>query len=217
MGGVAASSRFYDALVIMFMKFGIIPSILLVLGASLGTYYFVKSARQYQKDFYTSFFFLVLVIFSTHLILISSVEFKLVWHSLAIFPFLYLPFVGLWVLLQGREAVLPKYLLAGMLLAVSADNMYRYYRWYPYGHLDGGQYGEKFVGLNKPCFVTFESIPALFEYVREMTENEGVMVAKINVRGCSSHILNSYLRRMLALYFKSKGLGEIDFVSEALW
>jgi len=215
-GAVAPDSKYYDALMIIIIKFGIIPCILLLLTSAASIYFFIKYVLNNLPEFIKSLFMLLLIIFLVHLILICSIQFKLVWHSLAVFPFLYLPFVGLWILLQNKKKKLLQFILIIAILSVSVDNLYRYFSWYPYGHLDGGQYGEKYIGINKPCFVTFESIPIFFDYIKDKVENDNANIRQINVRGCSARILNSYLGRMLVKYFDNEGLGNIKFVNEEL-
>lgn len=215
-GAVAPDSKYYDALMIIIIKFGIIPCMLLLFTTAANIYFCIKYVISNPSEFINSLFMLLLIIFLFHLILICLIQFKLVWHSLAVFPFLYLPFVGLWILLQNKKKELLQFILIIAVLGVSVDNLYRYFSWYPYGHLDGGQYGEKYIGINKPCFVTFESIPIFFDYIKDKVENDNANIKQINVRGCSARILNNYLGRMLVKYFENKGLGNIKFVNKEL-
>jgi hypothetical protein len=215
-GAIAPDSKYYDALMIIIIKFGVIPSILLLLASAVSIYFFIKYISINLFEFTKSLFMLLLIIFLNHLILICSIEFKLVWHSLAVFPFLYLPFVGLWILVQNKKMELLQFILIIGILSVSADNLYRYFSWYPYGHLDGGQYGKKYIGINKPCFVTFECIPIFFDYIKDKVENDNAHIRQINVKGSDKHILNSYLREMLVKYFANNGFVNIKFVIERL-
>jgi hypothetical protein len=215
-GAIAQKSKFYDAIIIMMIKFGILPCLLMLLTASAGIYFFLKYAKKNNFPFPNNFVVLTSIIFFTHLFLICSIQFKLVWHSLAVFPFLYLPFTWLFLFLKNKNMVALKYILVTAVIFVSADNMYRYFSWYPYGHLDGGQYGEKYIGINKPCFVTFECIPIFYDYIKKNAENKNGHVKQINVRGSSTPVLNNYLRKMLVQYFTGKGLTNIHFVSRDL-
>jgi len=215
-GAVAPDSKYYDALIILVMKYGIASTVVLVAAAGTGLFFMITSPSSDNRSPAGSFHFLIMIVITLHVVLISTAQFKLVWHPLAVFPFLYLPFAGLWVMVSNGKPVVLKYILIVAVLFVAGDNLYRYGSWYPHGHLDGGQYGSRFVGVNKPCFVTFEGIPVFFEYITGEMENDSVKIRQINVKGSNSPILNSYLQRMLALYFKTKGLGGIRFVRRSL-
>lgn len=205
-----------DAIFIMLVKFGLIPSILLVLTIAVGIGRLFKAPIERISDVFKSVYFLLFLVVFLNVILISLVHLKLPWHCISIFPFLYLPFVAFSKYANVQKSKVLKYALVALLVMVSADNLYRYIHWYPYGHFDGAQYGTANIGVNKPCLISFEVVPKFFDYFSELNQKENQNYRSVNVRGADVKILNDYLIQMLAVYFHFKGRRDVTFTSESL-
>lgn len=205
-----------DAVMILLLKFGIIPSILLGIVIILGVGLVVKMPGKPLRNITKSIYFLLFLIFFLNLFLISIVHLKLPWHGISIFPFLYLPFVALFAYAKSRNYLRLSHLMIAALIIVSADNLYRYISWFPYGHFDGGQYGKAHIGLNKPCLISFEAVPIFYDYFSSLDRRDGKIYDSVNVMGVNVKILNDYLIQMLKYYFSVKNRKDVFFTSKDL-
>jgi len=157
-GAIVANAYWHDIPVIMIVKFGLVSCGMLLLATLVFLRSRIGKKRMIAKN---SFAMLMALVFIVHFCVITSVKHKGFWYPLAIFPFLYLPFVWMWN--EAENARSPRKIIAAAfcILVVLLDNGYRYIRWFPYTHLDGAQYGNYFIGWNKPAGVTYEAMPAL--------------------------------------------------------
>ena len=168
-GEFISRSNYYDMLLIIVLKFGLPSSAALVM--VFGLLLFTGKDKLIQQK--TSGNLVLLVIFIIHFITISLVKFKVTWYPLAVFPFLYLPFVILWHKIRSQSYKKLKILFFCLSLLLLSDNVYRYLHWFPYGHFDGAQYGREQIGWNRAGFVSFEALPPLIDYLETIKTIEG--------------------------------------------
>jgi len=189
--------------VILVVKYGLVSSAALLIPIVLWVRSFIKGEI---RNFRKSFSFLILLVFLVHFVVISVVKFRVTWYPLAIFPFLYLPFVWMW--LEGKRRKSAKIIIMALvcMCVVFLDNGYRYVKWYPYGHFDGAQYGREHIGWTKSAMVSFEALPFLYAYMSELERREfGLSVSeKISVNCQVSYApqANRYLMDVLSGYFR---------------
>lgn len=213
---IKVQSHKIDGLIILMTKFGFVPTFLLLLVSGVGIIRMLKKPGQQMQAIVKSIYFLLFLIVFVNLLLISCIHLKLPWHGISIFPFLFLPFIALFSATMARKSRLSQIIMLIVLAVVSVDNLYRYADLYPYGHLDGCQYGKNFIGLNKPCLISFEAVPKFYDYVAWLKKKENRSYRAINVHGTNVKIVNDYLIQMLKYYFSYKGDKEVEFESEGL-
>ncbi len=206
-----------DALIIMLVKFGLIPTVLLAIVALANLKRLLSMSKDHLFNSLSSIQFLLILIVGLNLLLISMVHFKLPWHGISIFPYLFLPFATLLLTLKTKRSSLVKVFVIAVLIVVPLDNIYRYLNWYPYGHFDGGQYGENQIGLNKSCLISFELVPAFYDFFSALSQKDNRAYQSVNVKGVGVSILNNYLVQMLTAYFHHKGQKEVRFFSKEIY
>jgi len=202
--GEMPDSNFVDGLVIIAVKFGIIPTVCLFLVVCMGLYYYRTEKNKKPSSVYLPV--LLSIITVIHVFIICLSKWKFPWHSLAIFPFLYLPFVLLWAYSSKKKKKKLGIVVAIFLTVVLCDNMYRYISWYPYGHLDGAQYGDEFIGVSKPCLISFELIPEVTNFLASNHTKQRSHYSQVNIQVSRLAVLNSYFNSMLKMYARPNNL-----------
>lgn len=198
-GQVTMFASAYDIPVILILKYGLLSSLVLFVSFFIFLYRCVRKRDQGWKHW---FFSLITFIFLVHFSIISLVHFKGPWYPLAIFPFLYLPFVWMWLRVEQNGSKTEIIFALICLFLVAGDNLYRYIKWYPYGHLDGAQYGKKFIGWDKPGYVTFEAMPLVYSALsRSLPLKSSV---RVNCQFTPVMRFNRYSTSTLRDYFRSK-------------
>ncbi len=205
-----------DALVIMMLKFGAIPTVLLVIVILSKIKRMRLMSRDHRLNFLSSIQFLLILVVGLNLLLISMVQLKLPWHGLSVFPYLFVPFATLFPILKTKGRSFVKVFVIAVLIVVPMDNIYRYLHWYPYGHFDGGQYGKDHIGLNRSCLVSFELVPTFYDFFSTLNQKENYSYQSVNVQGVNVRVLNDYLIQMLTAYFHHKGQKQVQFISDKL-
>ncbi|MDH3378553.1 MAG: glycosyltransferase family 39 protein [Gammaproteobacteria bacterium] len=157
-GLIVARSNWWDMPVIVLMKFGFISTGIMILIAGIYLYYHKFRIR-------SPFVILVGLVFGIHFITISVVQHRVVWYPMAIFPFLYLPWVWIWDRCTRERSRSLLVAAATAFFIVAGDNLWRYVRWYPYGHFDGAQYGREYIGWNRAGLISFEVLPVLDKFL----------------------------------------------------
>ncbi|USN95598.1 MAG: glycosyltransferase family 39 protein [Candidatus Nomurabacteria bacterium] len=122
--------------------------------------------RRQMKDFMKSYALFLLIIL-LHLLVFIQVKYVIAWYPLFIMPFFYLPLI---YVLPDKPSDLKKPLMALLLvvlLLIPIHEQYRYWKLFPYGHIDGAQYGKQYIGWNKPGMITFESFDHIIGYLKD--------------------------------------------------
>jgi hypothetical protein len=198
-GLLVARSHYYDMLVIVAMKYGLIAlAALLVVSAAALT------VRKTQRiGLRTSPLLLLCLVSAIHMIVVSLTKHKVTWYPLAIFPFLYLPVVWLWSQASAHRMKRLALVTALGFAVIYADNAVRYFRWFPYGHFDGAQYGREYIGWNRAGLVSFEILPQLGAYFQSLDDGRGpidVVCLVVEVP-----LYNEWVAELLKHYFGLKG------------
>jgi hypothetical protein len=97
-------------------------------------------------------------------------------------------------------------------VVILTGNVWRYASWYPYGHFDGAQYGNEYVGWNRAGLVSFEILPALDATLARLRPQPGAVIP-INARFSSVPLYNDWIRRMLENRYAST-YPQLRFISE---
>lgn len=192
--GLIVSKHFwYDIPLILLMKFGLFSSLVLFTAII-----FNLKFKEKPDTFRGSFGLLIFLVFVIHFLVIANVRHIVTWYPIAIFPFLYLPLVEMWQLAKKRNH--KKITLAALLCVflVIADNGYRYWKWYPYAHFDGAQYGKKFIGWNKAGFVSLEIIPAIYHHFSNLDTEK---TTPVNIQAVYVQFYNEWISRLCSYYF----------------
>jgi len=188
-GMLVADSNWWDIVLIMLMKFGFVSAATLLV--PIGVYLWKRRGRP------SSFMFLIALIFVVQLVVISAVRHKVTWYPLAIFPLLYLPFA--WLAVDALRSKSRRLLALALLtlVIVAGDNLWRYAHWYPYGHFDGAQYGNEYIGWNRAGLVSFEVLPLLDRFLARLRVPEGREV-RVSNQVIAIPRYRDWLTRMLA-------------------
>ncbi|MCA9342627.1 glycosyltransferase family 39 protein [Candidatus Saccharibacteria bacterium] len=162
----------YDPFTTISVKYGLVAGILLIVSILFLAY--KKRLSQLFSDYG-----LIFIILGVFLLIFMVVNNYFAWYPLVIFWILYIPFCYVF---PEKITLNPKIItLALLLLLIPANEVYRYIKLFPNGQTDGAQYGEQYVGWNKPGFITFEALPLLKEYV----SNSGYFPSELTVVDCA--------------------------------
>lgn len=155
-------SRF-DIFTITGFKLGLFAGVMILISL------FVIFYRKQQKDFFKKYALLIIVTI-LHFIIFVWAKYVLTWYPLFIMPFMYLPLIYVF---PDKLNELKKPLMAvfcALLIALPIYEQYRYLRLFPFGQMDGAQYGKQYIGWNKPGMITFESIKDFIDYLKTHPE-----------------------------------------------
>lgn len=110
---------------------------------------------------------LFIIIILLHFIFFVKIKYVLVWYPVFLVPFFYLPLMYVFPdkLSDYRKPVLV--VLAVILLSIPIYEQWRYLRLFPYGHIDGAQQGQQYIGWNKPGAISFETMHIVVDYLDE--------------------------------------------------
>lgn len=151
-GLIVANHHFYDMLVVLLLKTGWLSIALMTAAGCVALWR--RAAWDARQG-------LLALLFAIHFVAISSARHHTTWYPLAIQPLLVFPLAA-WVdRLAGSYSLRGRATAALLIFAVLAENQWHYWRWFPYGHFDGAQYGREHIGWNRAGFVTFEVFPQL--------------------------------------------------------
>ncbi|MFC1591872.1 hypothetical protein ACFL43_05065 [Thermodesulfobacteriota bacterium] len=206
-GLLVARSHYYDMIIIVLMKYGLVSSAALLVLCAACAVAVIKCKKKLSRN---SPYFLLLLIFVIHFVVISIVKHKVCWYPLAIFPLLYLP--GAWLWSVAAKNSLKKFCAVCVLFfaVVAADNSLRYFRWFPYGHFDGAQYGREYIGWNRAGLISYEILPQLFEFLVSRGETGKV---SINCQVVNVPLYNRWVSRLLQHHFSGRGQVQFSFNS----
>lgn len=155
-GLIVANHHYYDMVVVLVLKTGWIS---LALATAAGCLLLVRRATGDARHG------LLVLLFSIHFLAISIARHHTTWYPLAIQPLVVFPLAAvLDRILTSSIKPHRKAWAALLILAVLAENQWHYWRWFPYGHFDGAQYGREHIGWNRAGFVTFEVFPKLVDH-----------------------------------------------------
>ena len=209
-GLLVERSHYYDMLLIILMKFGLISCLVLLVVLVLLFCILIKNKTRISVN---SPFFLFLMVFLIHFTVISLVKHKVTWYPLAIFPFLYLPLVWLYNFVSEHKSRPLDALIAVCFSLILVDNGWRYFRWFPYGHFDGAQYGREYIGWNRAGFISFEIMPELFTYLSSLgRESEDL---RVNCQVISVPMYNQWTAILLGETFRRRGKTQFRFSGES--
>jgi hypothetical protein len=192
-----------DIIYIVLVKFGAFNTVVLVL-AMLVMY------RSKELGLFVKSCSLFLLFSAVNAVFLLIPEFVVTWYPISVFQFLYLPISAL---ITYLPRISRRFVYAGLLVlcvALPAHEQVRYLRLWPYGHLDGYQYGEEFIGWSKPGFVTFEGIPLLYNHLASRSEQE---LTTVIVCAVPSRMYNRYAAEALNAHFTRRGLQRYFFLS----
>jgi len=162
-----ATAPYYENFMILFIKLGIIFSIIFLL--SLANFF--RKAKSIQCT-YLMLFFLV------PMLALTAIKWKVTWHLMIIFPIVYL-IIGKYLndifhRIKKQKSLyfisLPFFLFFLFLPLYNMQNIYPYYE------LQGYQYGDSSIGYNKAAFLSFEGIRAASNYIEQNTEENATVV-----------------------------------------
>lgn len=136
-------------------------------------------------------------------------RFVVTWYPIPIFQFLYLPISYMITQLHWLSNRFMCFGLIILCIVLPIHEQYRYLKLFPYGHLDGYQWGKKFIGWSKPSFVTFEAIPLLYKF---LISNTGQEHKTIIVNVVQSKSYNRWATQVLREYFLSKEIHNYKFI-----
>lgn len=189
-------SRF-DIFTIIGIKLGVFVIVLTLL--SIIFLIANKKLIQFLKDYA-----LILLIIVLNLAIFVWVKFVIVWYPLFIMPFLYLPLIYVFPkdLIKIRQPLIA--IMLGILFLVPIMEQVRYWKLFPFGHIDGAQYGEEYIGWNKPGMITFESMNYVAKYFKENEHylDSGSIDCKV-VR--SDIIFSDWAPRLINLILSQQG------------
>ena len=186
-----------DIYIIIAVKFGLFAGALLAI-ALLKLY---KTGR--LKALINDYLLLIIVAI-IQLIIFTFSEWLLTWYALMIFPFLYIPFAYIWPDKKILSKRFSSNLLIAALIFIPIFEQYRYIKIFPYGETDGAQFGPKYVGSNKPGFITFEFIPELVKFFKNNQstyENKDIFCAISN-----NTVINDYVIDVVNTELHNAGL-----------
>ena len=187
-------NHFYDIPIALVLKFGLISCSVLLMPVA------VFLLRK-EKIRFGSFTFLVLLCSGIQALAIASVHTKNVLWLLGVFPFLYLPLVWLWRRSKLEHSKILRALTLLCFSVIILDNNSRYFQWFPYGHLDGAQYGKQFIGMSKPGFVSFEGIPYLYEVLSPFGGKTEDKLIEVNCQVISVSKWSHWFNKLVSDYF----------------
>ena len=203
--GVLVNPSHFDAITIIGIKFGWVSLLALILSS-----YFLIRFKEFRQFFRK--YLLFLIIFIVFLVAISIPQWIVTWYPLLIFPFLYIPISALITYRNRLKTKLAQTLLIAFCLMIPVYEQGKYLQLFPYGHIDGYQYGEHHVGWHKSAFITFEYLPFLYDYLKkqslDMKEKEIFMVVYL----VDSKPFNRWAVQETKLYFQEKGFFKFLFV-----
>jgi hypothetical protein len=110
---------------------------------------------------------LLFLVAAFQLAIFAASRWVLAWYPLLVFPYLYLPLCYVVPDRVGDVRRASGIAMVAMLIAVPVYEQWRYWSLFPYAHTDGAQLGPKFVGGNKPGFITFEGLPPMLHYLAD--------------------------------------------------
>lgn len=159
-GSIVENHRPFDGLRILALKFGWISSLCLLVPLFWAL---KKRLLRFGDGFYS----LAAVVTLVHLAAVEASPFVVAHYFLPVFPFFYLLPVEL---LKGtrRDSIKLRVLAAALIAVLVADNQTRYFRWYPYSHWDGAQYGASETGaVNRAGMVSYEILPGAADWMQK--------------------------------------------------
>lgn len=168
-----ANAPYYETLTVLFVKLGIPFSI--IFAASF--VYFIRKIKS------ASHLYLILL-FSIPALILMLMKWKLAWHLMVIFPIIYLILgksIEEYFYTIRKKKMVPVLSMILLLLFLFIP-FYTTNKIYPYYELDGYQYGEEFVGYNKPSFLTFEGVRSANNYIEnQIAQNASVAIYTFDI------------------------------------
>ncbi len=188
-------SRF-DIFTIMGVKTGWLAGIAILCALGL-----IAWRRQMAVFVKTYLLFIILILI--HLIVFLKVKYVIVWYPLFLMPFFYLPLA--YIFPDTKKQILNPlgFCLLLVLLFIPLQEQYRYWRLYPYGHIDGAQYGKEYIGWNKPGAITFEATGQVADYF--VANQQSLPPGTIDCRMTTSVKYNPWASRLLSLILADAG------------
>lgn len=162
-----ASAPYYESFMILFIKLGIIFSIIFLI--SLANFFRKAKPVQY---IYLILFFLV------PMLALTAIKWKVTWHLMIIFPIVYL-IIGKYLndTFQRIKKQKSLYFISmSLFLFFLFLPLYNSQKIYPYYELQGYQYGDSSIGYNKAAFLSFEGIRTVSNYIEQNTEEDAAVV-----------------------------------------
>lgn len=195
---IIVNPSIYDPFITIGIKFGLIACIVLVF--TILFLLFKKRLITMFKEY--GLLFLIFGVFSLIFMLVTN---YFAWYPLVIFWILYIPLCYVFPKKFNKNSAS---LLIGLALLVCIPlyETYRYLNLFPNAQTDGAQYGEEYVGWNKPGFITFEGMPLLRDYILSgQVEDENIIAKCVLI---PEHV-DKYRRYVLStinIYMKQEGV-----------
>lgn len=159
--------------------------------------------RRQTKKFLKTYSLIILVVL-LQLIAFTIVKYVIVWYPIYIMPFLYLPLIYIFPDSKKQLSKPIGIILFAILMFIPFQEQYRYWRLFPYGHIDGAQYGKQYVGWNKPGTISFEASYKIADYLKENHQNLAPGI--IDCRLTKSLKYNLWASERLNLDFQKAGI-----------
>lgn len=194
---VIMNPSFFDPFITIGVKFGLVAGVLL--SASLLILAYKKQLSKMLKEY--GLLFLVFAVFLLIFLLVTN---YFAWYPLVIFWILYIPFCYIFPEKIRRSTL--SIIVALLLMLIPVYEVYRYAKIFPNGQTDGAQYGDDYVGWNKPGFITFEGLPLLRDYILGGAFNDEVVVAKCVLIPEQLDRYTKYVTRTINYYLYEEGV-----------
>lgn len=211
-GILIRNSNWYDMPVIILIKYGAV-SLAALLAAIAFHIVFFRTTFQKLISWPNILFF---IIFLVHFLAITLVKHKMTWYPLAIFPFLYLPIAFLFSHYNEPSFHKVKSAILALVFVVFTDNTVRYFSWYPFGHLDGAQYGARHIGWNRAAFLSSADsggqLKEFREYINSVPKNRTKKIITISFRALYYPPYNTYTYSTAAWALKKKNITNIRLI-----
>lgn len=151
-----------------------------------------------QLKIFTKTYALFILLVIVHLAVFLKIKYVITWYPIFIMPFVYLPLAYIFPDTK-KELYSPIGLIILVVLVfIPLNEQYRYWRLFPYGHIDGAQYGKQYIGWNKPGMITFEAADKIVEYIKENRQTlppgniDCRLTKSFKHKSWASDVLNSY-------------------------
>lgn len=192
----------WDIIRIIAIKYGIV-SILMALFSLFLLYKYHLLKRMFKE---CSLFIILFVVITSFLMI---PDFVLAWYPIFIFHFLFIPISYLIVLLPITKNRILYWAIIGICILYPVYEHSRTYGLFPYGHIDGAQYGREYIGWSKPGFISFEGIPLLYDYLD--THKNSLPPGFVGCNMVESDYYNHWAIVLLDEYFQTRGLKRYVF------
>ncbi|MFA5147302.1 MAG: glycosyltransferase family 39 protein [Candidatus Omnitrophota bacterium] len=154
---------------------------------------------------------LISMVFILYLAFLSSLKWFMSWYVMPLMPLALIMsshFTVLWIEKLRRKTAYPVALfLISVSIALQLPNLLRIS---PYYQIDGYRFGSRFIGLNKPSFLTTEGVKDAIAWLEKNIPDRSRVGFFINLRPINDHLAGYLFRWVAGIHARNRTI-EYDY------